>query len=153
MDEQNRRSSVEQQKVEVMRNLLALMIDNAETPDRREAAKHSLRRIGDVSIVGSLAQVIEESNSEAAVSDATEILGFLPATANIRTSLIRLLWHESPDVRRAAMQSLARIGNKEVASVLAVIISDSKDPATIFDVTDGNFAKQVRSRILRRSLN
>jgi HEAT repeat protein len=146
-------SLARQQKTEVMRNLLALMVSPEASPDERDAAKQSLRHIGDDSIVEALGRMVEESDNDVVVSDCSEVLGFLPVTAGVTTSLVRLLWHDSPQVRRTVMQSLARVGNRTVAAVLAVLITDSKDSASMFDATDEALAKRARSAILGRPLN
>lgn len=147
------RAQVQQQKTEVMQNLLALMVSTDVSPEQRSQAKSSLRRIGDETLVEPLGRIVEESDEDVIVSDCSEVLGFLPVTAEVRSSLVRLLWHDSPDVRRTAMRSLAHVGNKDVAAVLAVLIADSKDAANIFDATDETLAKRTRNAILGRPLN
>ena len=146
-------SQVQQQKVEILQNLVALMVSADAPPDQRGCAKQSLRRIGDESIVEPLGRLADESNEDTVVSDCSEVLGFLPVTASVRTSLMQLLWHDSPEVRKTVMRSLARVGNKDVAAVLAVLIADSKDPATIFGADDEVLAKRVRNGLLGRPLN
>jgi HEAT repeat protein len=147
------RAQVRQQKTEVVQNLLALMVSVDATPEQRLQAKNSLRRIGDMTLVEPLGQVLEESDEDVVVSDCSEVLGFLPVTAAVRMSLVKLLWHDSPEVRKTAMQSLARVGNKDVAAVLAVLIADCKDAANIFDADDEILAKRTRNAILGRPLN
>jgi hypothetical protein len=149
------RAQVHQQKTEVMQNLLALMVSADASAEQRTQAKNSLRRIGDETLVEPLGRMMEESDEDIIVSDCSEVLGFLPVTAEVRTSLVRLLWHDSPDVRKVVMQSLARVGNKDVAAVLAVLIADCKDTAAnnIFDGADETLAKRTRNAILGRPLN
>jgi HEAT repeat protein len=147
------RSQVQQQKAKILRNLLALMVSADASPDQRRSAKQSLRRIGDESIVEPLGRIVEESNQDAIVLDCSEVLGCLPVNARVRGSLLQLLWHDSPEVRRTVMRSLARVGNKDVAAVLAVLIADCKNAATIFDADDEVLAKRVRNGLLGRPLN
>ncbi len=147
------RVQVRQQKTEVMQNLLALMVSTDASPEQRSQAKSSLRRIGDETLVEPLGRIVEECNEDAVVSDCSEVLAFLPVTAGVRSSLVRLLWHDSPDVRRTAMQSLSHVGNRDVAAVLAVLIADCTDAANIFDATDEALANEARSAILGHPLN
>jgi len=151
MGEQRILSPLGQQKIEVLRNLLAIMIDSNASPDYRQAAKRSLEHIGDLSIVDMLGQIVEAQSDDQIISDASELLGFMPTTPGTETSLIKLLWHDSPEVRRKAIQSLARVGDQRTASILGVIVSDSQDSATIFDTAEGALAEQARRAILRRS--
>lgn len=151
MGKQSVRSSSEQQKTEVLRKLVTVLV-NSDTPSEdRQSAKYSLQRIGNYTVVGTLGEVIEGSNDATIVADVTEVLSFLPATSNVRTSLLKLLWSDSPTVRRSAMQALLRVGDRDVAAVLAVVMSESQDPATIFDATDGELAQQTKEAILRRA--
>jgi len=151
MGKQSVRSSSEQQKTEVLRKLVTVLVDSYSPSEDRQSAKYSLQRIGDYTIVGTLGEVVEDSNDDTTVADVTEVLSFLPATSNVRTSLMRLLWSDSPTVRRSAMQALSCVGDKQVAAVLTVIMSESQDSATIFDATDGELAQQTREAILRRA--
>ena len=147
------RSRVQQQKSEIMQNLLALMVSADAPADQRSQAKNTLRRIGDETLVEPLGKLVEDSNEDAIVSDCSEVLGFLPVTGQVRTSLVRLLWHDSATVRKSAMQSLARVGTKDVAAVLAVVIADCKDAASFFAADDETLAKRTRNAILGRPLN
>jgi len=151
MGKQSVRSSSEQQKTEILRKLVAVLVDSDTPPEDRQSAKYSLQRIGNYTIVGALGEVIEESEDGTIIADATEVLSLLPATTNVRTSLMMLLWHDSPTVRSSAMQALSRVGDEEVAAVLTVIMSESQDPATIFNATDGELAQQTREAILGRA--
>ena len=151
MGKQSVRSSSEQQKTEILRKLVVVLVDSDTPPEDRQSAKYSLQKIGNYTIVGTLGEAIEDSNDDTTVADVTEVLSFLPATSNVRTSLLRLLWSDSPTVRRSAMQALLRVGDGDVAAVLAVVMSESQDSATIFDATDGELAQQTRQAILRRA--
>jgi HEAT repeat protein len=151
MGNQSVRPSSEQQKTEILRKLVTVVVDSDTPSQDRQSAKNSLQRVGNYTIVGTLGEVIEESKDSTVIADATEVLSRLPATANVRTSLMMLLWNDSPTVRRCAMQALSRVGDEEVAAVLAVIISESQDIATIFNATDGDLAQETREAILRRA--
>ena len=151
MGNQSVRSSSEQQKTEVLRKLVTVLVDSDTPSEDRRSAKYSLQRIGDYTIVGTLGEAIENSNDDTTVADITQVLSFLPATSNVRASLLRLLWSDSPTTRRSAMQALLRVGDRNVAAVLAIVMSESQDPATIFDATDGELAQQTREAILRRA--
>jgi HEAT repeat protein len=147
------RSRVQQQKSEIIQNLLALMVSADASPEQRSQAKHTLRRIGDETLVEPLGRFVEDSNDDAVVSDCSEVLGFLPVTGRVRASLVRLLWHDSPAVRTSAMESLSRVGNKDVAAVLAILISDCQEPTSFFAADDETLAKRTRNAILGRPLN
>ena len=147
------RVQVQQQKTEVMQNLLALMASADASPEQRTQAKNSLRRIGDETLVEPLGRMVEECDEDVIVSDCSEVLGFLPVTAEVRSSLVKLLWHDSSDVRQTVMRSLAHVGNKDVAAILAILIADSQDAGNIFDAADETLAKQARDAILGRPLN
>lgn len=152
MSEPNVSSSSEQQKTQILRQLVAAMVDTNNPEKERQSAKRSLLRIGNHTVVGILGEVIENSERDAAVvSESTEVLGLLPATPAVRTSLTTLLWHDSFVVRRAAMNALAQLGDDQTAAVLNVIMSESEDPATIFEASDGQLARQTRDTILGRS--
>jgi len=151
MGEQHVLSPLGQQKSEVLHSLLAIMIDSNASPDRRQAAKRSLQRIGDVTIADTLGQIVEAQSDGQIISDASDLLGFMPITPDTETALIKLVWHDSPEVRRAAIQSLARVGDQRIASILGLVVSDSQDPATIFEAAEGALAEQARRTILRRS--
>ena len=151
MGKQSVRSSSEQQKTEVLRKLVTVLVDSDTPSEDRQSAKCSLQRIGDYTIVGTLGEAIEDSNDDTTVADITQVLSLLPATSTVRASLLRLLWSDSPTARRSAMQALLRVGDRDVAAVLAIVMSESQDPATIFDATDGELAQQTREAILRRA--
>lgn len=151
MGNQSVRPSSEQQKTEILRKLVTVLVDSDTPSQDRQSAKNSLHRIGNYTIVSTLGEVIEESKDSTVIADATEVLSLLPATANVRTSLMMLLWNDSPTVRRCAMEALSRVGDEEVAAVLTVVMSESQDPATIFNASDGDLAQQTREAILRRA--
>lgn len=146
-------SSLGMYKTDVLRSLLAIMLDASMSTDQRQAAKQSLQHIGDLSIVDTLGKIVEQSDDSQSIADASEVLGFTPVTAGTETSLIKLMWHDSSAVRRTAMQSLARVGDRRSASILHLVVSDSQNPATIFDAAEGTLAEQARQAILRRSLS
>ena len=151
MDKAHSRASAAEEKEQVLRKLVGIVLDSTSPAGDRMDAKHSLRRIGDRIVADTLGQAAEESEDVNVVVDVAEVLGFLPPTTEARSALLRLLWHDAPEVRQAAFRALSRVGDRDVASVLLVVMSESDDPASIFDITDGQLARQARAAILRRA--
>jgi len=151
MDKAHSRASAVDEKQQILRKLVGIVLDSTSAADERMDAKHSLRRIGNDTIVDALGRAVEESDDVTVVADVAEVLGFLPATMGAKSALLRLLWHDSAEVRQAALQALSRVGDQDVATVLLVVMSESNNPASIFDLTEGQLAQQARASILRRA--
>ena len=149
--QQSKQSSAEQQKMDVLRQLVTIMTDKDMPSERRYNAKQSLLKIGNLSIVGMLREILEENQDDTILTDTIDVLGFLPLTPDIADTLLMLLWCQSPAVREAAIRALSQIGDSKAASVLSVIVVDSQNPDTIFDAKDGELAKQSRNKILFRN--
>lgn len=149
--QQNSRRPAVEQKMAVLRQLVATMTDKDALPERRHNAKQSLLKIGDHSIVGLLKEIVEKAQDDATLVDAIDVLGFLPVTSDVTDTLLSLLWCESPVVRQSVIRALSRIGDPRVASVLSVIVADSSNPDTIFDAADGELAKWSLDKILLRA--
>jgi len=150
-NQQNSRRPAAEQKMAVLRQLVATMTDQDAPPERRQNAKQSLLKIGDHSIVGLLKEVVEKTQDDTVLTDAIDVLGFLPVTPDVTDTLLRLLWCESSAVRQSAIRALSRIGDLRAASVLSVIVADSHNPDTIFDAGDGDLAKRSLDKILLRA--
>lgn len=148
--QQSKQSSVEQQKMDVLRQLVTIMTDKDMPLERRYNAKQSLLKIGNHSIVGILRESLEKTQDDTILTDIIEVLGFLPLTPDIADTLLMLLWCQSPAVRQSAIRALSQVGDSKAASVLSVIVADSQNPDTIFDAKDGQLAKQSRDRIILR---
>ncbi len=148
--QQSKQASAEQQKMDVLRQLVTIMTDKDMPLERRRNAKQSLLKIGNHSIVGMLREILEKTQDDTILTDAIEVLGFLPLTPDVADTLLMLLWCQSPTVRQSAIRALSQIGDSKAASVLSVIIVDSQSPDTIFDAKDGELAKESRDKILLR---
>ena len=151
MDKVHSRASAAEEKEQILRKLVGIVLDSTSPADDRLNAKQTLRRIGDDTIGDVLGRAVEESDNVTVIADAVEVLGFLPPTTGAKSALLRLLWHESAEVRQSALRALSRVGDHDVATVLLVVMSDSNNPSSIFDNTDGQLAQQARGAILRRA--
>lgn len=154
MDNQHiNQSSAEQQKSAVLRQLVSIMVDKNVPEERRHNAKQSLLRVGNHSIVGVLKEIAETTEDDRILTDTIEVLSVLPLTPDVTGTLLALVWCQSPTVRQSVIQALSRITDSKAASVLSVVVTDSQNPDTIFDVKDGELARHSRDKILFRLKN
>jgi len=104
--QQSKQASVEQQKMDVLRQLVTIMTDKDMPSERRHNAKQSLLKIGNHSIVGLLRETLEKTQDDTILTDVIEVLGFLPLTSDVADTLLMLLWSQSPAVRQSAIRAL-----------------------------------------------
>lgn len=142
--------SSHEQKFEVLQHLTAIISDTSNAESERFRAKRALARIGDERAARLLEETAERCTDKTVLSDIVEILGELsPSEASI-VALIKLVWHETPQIRRGAIKALGRRGDRRAARLLEQVIAESTDIQSIFEEEDARLAEEARKRIEAR---
>lgn len=142
-----------QQKAEVMQALLGIVLDEDALDEDRASARCTLRRLADGGVVETLGGIVDEIENPTLLAYLCEVLSGVSCDSDTVPPMICLLWHDAPDVRQAAMLSLARSKSKAAAAALAVVLADCRDAETIFGSTDERLARRARDSILGRALS
>ena len=142
--------SPQEQKLEVLKELVAIVSDADNAKAKRGKAKQALCKIGDERVVALLEERARQSADETILTDIVEILTALSPAEEALVALIRLVWHDWPQVRRQAIRALGQKGDWRVARLLEQVITASADPQSIFEEEDARLAEEACQRIEAR---
>jgi HEAT repeat protein len=138
------------QKQAVLEHLVEIIADASRPPSERHLAKRALCRIGDDNAVTLLEKTSDQSNDITVLTDVIEVLNEIPTSEAVIVALLKMVWHDSPLMRRKAMQALQNKGDDRAIRLLEQIVQESDDPESIFEPDDGQLARQTCERIAAR---